>query len=78
MSVDLHPDHFSHHGAKTLAARLQAFWHGHGYPAAEFTVIDDRTKNGSLPCVRSNLIGGIPPVLRPQRVSAPVPAPPTA
>jgi len=56
------PDTLTRADAEQLAERLNAYWHGHGYPAARHWV---ETANiagrGDVFVVRSNLVDGVPP-----------------
>jgi len=62
-------DWLTQRGAMALAKRLEAYWHGRGYPAARFWAepIDERfSKVGTYEIYRvvCNLVNGLPPSYR--------------
>ena len=56
------PDHYSAHGAETLAKRLEAIWHIHGWPKAQFWAKTVSTNGRGSFLVVSNLVNGLPPI----------------
>ena len=55
------PDHYSAHGAETLAKRLETIWHAHGWPKALFWAKIVSTNGRGSFVVVSNLVNGLPP-----------------
>ncbi|MCP3439807.1 hypothetical protein [Bradyrhizobium sp. CCGUVB14] len=65
-------EHCSRDGAMALAKRLEAYWHGEGYPSARFWAepIEERfEKVGTYELYRvvCNLVNGLPPRYKHER-----------
>jgi len=61
------PDNMTRDGAERLAAKLNSYWHEHGYPAARHWVEPGGVPGREAYVVRSNLCDGLPPPPHPAR-----------
>ena len=60
----IYPERCTKDGAEMTAREIERFWHKQGYPQVKVSTYHPRNDDRGVFSVRSNLINGMPPIIR--------------